>query len=460
VSRPRPAIAALIALTALVYLNGLFGPFQFDDHGGVATDRAAQGWAAWSDTFANRIRPLLKASYVATHQLGEALGHATLGHHLGNLLIHLGVVALAWRLALVLATSFGLTPDVAKRAALGSALVVALHPLATEAVTYITGRSVALGTLFALAAALAQMQGKRALALAAFVAALLARETLLVLPALLLLLEWGRGDSEQPPFSLPRLRLALWRTAGLWALTAIAVAAILAHRRYGPLLELSALISQGRLGSPSLLLVLEYFATRFTLLAPLSIDPAVQPEHLGAAHRAIASCVAAMALFIAWRVRSSRPWWLLAMGWIVLTLVPMYLVPIRHDGVAERHFYPALWGAGFALSCELALRVERRYAMVAACAAALLFSAATALRNADYSSEVALWEATVRAAQSGPRANNNLGVAYLAERRWDAAQAAFERALALDPGYAKARENRERAIAGRLTGDPFADPEI
>ena len=37
---------------------------------------------------AQRIRPLLKASYVATHQLGSWLGHPTLGHHLGSLAIH------------------------------------------------------------------------------------------------------------------------------------------------------------------------------------------------------------------------------------------------------------------------------------------------------------------------------------------------------------------------------------
>ena len=184
-----PALAALIALTALVYLNSLFGPFQFDDYAVVATDSAAQGWAAWWETLARRIRPLLKASYVATHQLGGWLGHATLGHHLGSLLIHLVVVALAWRLAFVLAASFGMAPLVARRAALGCAALVALHPLATEAVTYITGRSVALGTLFALAAALAQMQAGgaavararsrawQAAALAAFAAALLSRET-------------------------------------------------------------------------------------------------------------------------------------------------------------------------------------------------------------------------------------------------------------------------------------------
>ena len=467
-----PALAALIALTALVYLNSLFGPFQFDDYAVVATDRAAQGWAAWWDTLAQRIRPLLKASYVATHQLGGWLGHATLGHHLGNLLIHLAVVALAWRLAFVLSASFGMPPDTARRAALGCAALVALHPLATEAVTYITGRSVALGTLFALAAALAQVQAGgaavararslawQAAALAAFAAALLSRETFVVIPALLALVEWGRGDSGGTAFSSARLRLALRRTASLWAVAAIAVAAMLGHRRYGPLLELSTVIAQGRLDSPSLLLALEYFATRLVLLSPLSIDPAVQPELLGVAHRAVASLACAAALLLAWRCRTTRPWWIIAMGWVVVTLAPMYLVPIRHDGVAERHFYPALWGIGFAFSCEIAVHLRSGRAMASGCAAALVLSVATAMRNADYSSEVALWEATSRNPHAGPRAFNNLGVAYLGERRRNEALAAFERALALDPGYAKARENRDRVVAGRHAGEPFAEPEI
>jgi tetratricopeptide (TPR) repeat protein len=470
--RGPPALAALIALTALVYLDSLFGPFQFDDFAVVATDRAAQGWAAWRETLAQRIRPLLKATYVATHQLGGWLGHATLGHHLGGLLIHLVVVALSWRLALVLATSFRMAPDIAGRAALGCAAVVALHPLATEAVTYITGRSVALGTLFALAAALAQVQAGgatvararnlawRAAALAAFAAALLSRETFILLPALLMLLEWGRGDGQESAFSIARLRLALRRTSALWAVAAVAVVAMLGHRRYGPLLELSAVIAQGRLDSPSMLLALEYFATRLLLLSPLSIDPAIQPEHLGVAHRAVASLVAAAALLLAWRCRKSRPWWIIASVWAVLTLAPVYLVPIRHDGVAERHFYPVLWGVGFAVSCEFAVRLRRAMAVAAGCAAALVLSAATVMRNAEYSTEVALWEAAARDSHATPRALNNLGVAYVGERRWDEARAAFERALALDPGYAKARGNRDRALAGQRTGDPFAEPEI
>ncbi len=454
------ALAVLVTVTALAYLNSLSGPFQFDDHAGPATDPATQGWAAWSQTLSHRIRPVLKASYVATHQLGGVFGHATLGHHLGGVLIHLAAVVLAWRLALVLAQSFGMAREVAGRAALGCAGLLALHPLATEAVTYISGRSVALGTLFALAAAVAQVRGHRLIALAAFIAAILSREAFIVIPALLALIEWGRGDAPGAAFSPARLRVALERTALTWAAALVAMLALLAHSRYGPLAALSAEIAQGRIWSPSLLLAIEYFAAHLFLLAPSSIDPSLQPEQLGAAHRVAGSFACAAVLMLAWRGRASRPWWLIGLGWAVATLTPMYLVPLRHDGVSERHFYPALWGVGFAFGCEAATRFSKELTAAVGCVAAIAFSAATVLRNADYASEVALWDSAARIPGAGARVVNNLGVAYLGEGRVAEALTTFQRALALDPGYTKARENRDRAAEWLRTGDPMAQPEI
>ncbi|MEO5694975.1 MAG: hypothetical protein ABIQ72_17710 [Usitatibacter sp.] len=454
------ALAVLVTVTALVYANGLLGPFQFDDHAGPATDPATQGWAAWSQTLAHRVRPLLKASYVATHEVGGVLGHPTLGHHLGSLLIHLAAVVLAWRLASVLAQSFGMARELAGRAALGCAALLALHPLATEAVTYISGRSVALGTLFALAAAVAQVQGRRFIALAAFAGAMLSREAIIAIPAMLALIEWGRGDAPGTAFSLARLRVALKRTALLWVAAVLTMVALLAHSRYGPLAALSVEIAQGRLWSPSLLFAIEYFISHLFLLAPSSIDPPLQPEHIGAVHRAAGSLACAVVLVLAWRGRVERPWWLIGLGWAVATLLPIYLVPLRHDGVSERHFYAAMWGVGFAFSCEASVRLSKGFAMAVGGALALLFSVATVLRNADYASEVALWESAARIPGAGARAANNLGVAYLGEGRVAEGLATFQRALAIDPGYTKARENRDRAAEWLRTGNPGAEPEI
>src|SRR5690606_38586518 len=84
------------------------------------------------------------------------------------------------------------------------ALLFALHPAATEAVTYISGRSVSLMALFYLAAMWSFVAGEssgrrwlsRGLATLLFALALAVRETAVTLPAALFLLAWYGG---RPP---------------------------------------------------------------------------------------------------------------------------------------------------------------------------------------------------------------------------------------------------------------------
>jgi Flp pilus assembly protein TadD len=65
-----------------------------------------------------------------------------------------------------------------------------------------------------------------------------------------------------------------------------------------------------------------------------------------------------------------------------------------------------------------------------------------------YRSEVALWEDTTRRSPGKARAWNNLGYAYQQAGRFRDAEAAYLRALRVDPGYALARRN----LRGLKTG--------
>ena len=60
----------------------------------------------------------------------------------------------------------------------------------------------------------------------------------------------------------------------------------------------------------------------------------------------------------------------------------------------------------------------------------------TVSRNTAYRSEVALWEDTVRKSPWKARGWNNLGYAYQQAGRFRDAEAAYLRALRVDPGYA------------------------
>ena len=84
----------------------------------------------------------------------------------------------------------------------------------------------------------------------------------------------------------------------------------------------------------------------------------------------------------------------------------------------------------------------------------------TVVRNADYSTEIALWESTVAASPTNPRAFHNLGIACMRAQDWPRAIAGFQRALELDPGYRLARNNLDRALLKQRTGDVAAEPEI
>lgn len=470
-------LVGLLGVTLLAYLNGLAGPLQFDDHA-LETDWAARDWTAWWDSLGRRVRPLLKASYILSRSLGEMVESIPLGHHLVGLGIHLLAVALAYRVARDLNSSiFAAGASTGGTAAAAAcAAVLALHPLGTEAVTYITGRSVALATLFALAAlalhviaARTEATGRRALCLVAAagccLAAALTREAMIVVPAVLTLWEWSRADLPLTPFSDDRLLASLRRTIGYWAVAAGTALWLITHDRYADLADVSRVIVQGRSAEPTLLAALEYFAQRLFLLAPLSIDPDLAPWRLGWPRRLMLTVALAGTLVWAWRVRRERPHWLFGLAWILIFLLPIYLVPLRHDAVSERHFYPALFGVGFITACEGARIASRRAAarrLVSGCASFMVATmlVATVARNADYGSEVALWESAAMSSPQKPRVFNNLGVAHMKESRFDRAIPCFERALFLDPGHRSAEEYLDRARLKHMTSDPEAEPEI
>lgn len=470
------ALALLLAATALAYVNGLVGPPQFDDHA-VLADPAVHGWASWWATAVDRVRPLLKASYVATNALGRAIGDPALAHHLGGLAIHLAAVAFAFLLGLRVLASIapGLRDERVRFAALVGAGMLALHPLATEAVTYVAGRSVSLATLFAFAALLCHDRSTRApgrtalgwriAALAAYAAAILARETTIVLPGLLLAWEWARQDRGVAPFTARAFAAAVARLPDYIVVAALAAAWLATHARYPALFALSLQDADGRMGAPSLLAALAYVAPRLVLAAPLSIDPDVTPDDMPLAWRVAASALVVAALVLAWRQRRDRPWWILAIAWIAIVLAPTYVAPLRHDAVSERHFYPVLWVLGLAVGAELASRLPvtgraRTLGVAVAVTAGVVLALATVVRNADYGTEAAMWASAAASTPGKARPFHNLGVALMAERQWDPAIAAFERALAVDPGYLNARTNRDRALVRRQTGNPDAEPEI
>ena len=226
-------------------------------------------------------------------------------------------------------------------------------------------------------------------------------------------------------------------------LAALAVL-FLAHAGYGRLLEACF----GIRGSSSNLLTqihgIAYLLSRLVRPHELNFDPdlpvfsgwapVLLPEAL-----LLASLLAAG--FFGLKKRSPAGFGIL---WFFLHLVPTNSFIPRLDVANERQLYLASWGLFMAVAAGADLVREKRGARWPTAVAAVLVIALgvlTVSRNTVYRSEVALWEDTVRKSPGKARPWNNLGYAYDQTGRFQDAEAAYLRALRIDPGYGLARGN-------------------
>ena len=429
--RTSHAIAILLLAVLLAYANAFGAAYQFDDFAAILANPATQSLAGWRQALPV-IRPLLKLSYALTAELGGG----AIAVHATNIAIHAANACLLWALWRRWLPRLAPTLERVDPAALLGALLFALHPAATEAVTYASGRSISLAAAFGLAALLADdvaraQSSHRVLAWAGpalFALALAVRETALVIAAMPLLRAWACGES---------LRVELRRSHRYaYVLIAAALAAIATpgyHVFFGVSFATRDLAAQ----VTSQVLAHGYLISH-PLIGRTNVDPdlrvpAVWSPMLSAGALLLGALVAAMFL-----ARRRRPWLAFAIGWYFLQLAPANSLLPRLDLANDRHLYLALAGPALALACLLVRLRARRLAGAAALALCTTLALATLHRNADYRSETALWRATVRDSPRKSRAWLNLGYAHRLDGDLAEAAVAYRCALLLDPANAQA----------------------
>jgi tetratricopeptide (TPR) repeat protein len=409
----RPAFA-VAALAFAAYLPSLAGVFHFDDYNVIVHYDTVHSWSALAERWGGGVRPLLKASYTLNWTLGG-------GFSLLNIALH------AMNAALLLLLGETLFRD--RRAALIAAALFALHPAATEAVTYISGRSSSLMAAFYLGAMLAYFHGRRFLSALLFVFAVATRETAVTLPAALLLCELCRVER-------PAWREILRRQWPHWALLAAGGLFVLLNQRYFDLIA----YGYGERGLADNLLTqiggISYLALRLISLHGYNIDPAL-PTLSEWTPTLVFQAFSFMLLFtigiVNWR---ARPWIAFGVLWFFLQLAPTNSIVPRLDVANDRQLYLASWGLFLALCIQLRHLPSFAFSVII-----IVFAAMSVLRQLDYRSEIVLWESAVALSPWNARAHNNLGYAYQLAGRRDDARREYQAALLFDPRHAKARLN-------------------
>lgn len=435
--RPESRTSAFLWLglaVCLCYANALTGAFQFDDYNVIVNEPQVHSWSDWIASLGGGIRPLLKFSYT----LNWTMHTGVIGFHVTNLLIHWINAFLVYRLAQIFVGQQWLR-DRLRHVPLLAALLFACHPVNTEAVSYVCGRSASLMTLFYLAALLSYVTGRifdsriclNVATPLLFLLALGVKETAITLPFALLLWELGCGGRWQSAFK-PQ-----WP---IWALSLIAALFFILNSSYFAQMQRSAEFNSLHGNVATQIAGFSYLLQQWALPLWLNIDPdlPLQTGFTGAPIPLLLCAALFVLMLTCWR---RRPWLSFALAWAILQLIPLYLFLPRIDIANERQMYLAGWPLLLALTAELTLWLNSKAFRLAIAAFLLAFAGLTLLRNQVYRDEISLWQDTALKSPNKARVHNNLGHAYLLAHQHDAARSELTKALELDPKIYQARYN-------------------
>lgn len=439
-------------VTLAVYAGTFQGNFQFDDFSTIFENPHLDRWRIFVGHLDHMVRPVLYGTFLLDRSL---YGTSATGYHLLNLLLHLGSGLLVYRILTRAVT------EEARHVPFWAALLFLIHPVATETVTYISGRASGLMAFWYLLALFlyikrsAHQDDRRVSrlylfgAITSFLLSLASKEPAVTFPLALLL--WD--------VVVRRLRGAALGAAVVsyhspfWLIIVVAGVLALQHPRYAALAQFSFgirplwdnLLSEFNAATVALQLFFSPWKQNFDHDLPVlhSLFQWPVPFDL------LVWCGLAIAAFVSAR---RLPLLSFGIGWFFVQLLPTSLIP-RNDLLSERNLYLASMGlllAVVVLNAHLThwlTKVLQRPQLVQIAAGSLALALVLALclvtlqRNTLYRDDVLLWSDTVQKSPNKGRPHNNLGHAYVQRGDWDRAIEEFRTAARLDPDYVLAQQN-------------------
>lgn len=346
------------------------------------------------------------------------------------------------------------------RVPLFASLLFALHPLRVESVAWVAERKDVLSMFFGLTTLLLYQSSARGrskqwllLAICSYVLALLSKPTVVVLPFLMVLIDWWSGTLRQAP--LKGEILSGWRCISetrlyifFWLALSSAVITVFAQSAGGGLRTLEEVPLLARIQMP----LLGYLAYLGKLFFPLGLSifyPAFDP----APGLATGSLIGLGAItWICWSLKTIAPWFLFGWLWFLVALLPISgFITVGGQFVADRWTYLAHIGPIVAL----VYGSVRRHPHWAGAALTLILVTLGYLTYSElphWKSSESLFQHALKANPANFMAHTNLGVALAQSGRKEEALYHYEEAARLNPFYPEALNNLGtlRAEGGRI----------
>ena len=459
------AIIILCALGAIVYSNSFDNAFQFDDYLSIVQNPAIKDISAVKKIFNFwPTRFITYFSIALNYHFGQL---DVLGYHLFNLLIHLGAGILTWWLVLLTFSTPAMRDDesakYAKTIAFFAGAIFIVHPIQTQAVTYVVQRATSLAGLFYLLsltfyikARLSQEEGGvlswkyyYSGAILSAIIAMFSKEMTVTLPIMILLYEFcflkakkGIVLKQLIPFlcMLFVIPFTMFITKSVDFLEAKRISEIGSH-----ISSCSYLLTQLRV-------IMTYFRLLFIPVNQnIDYDYPVAKNIMDLPMLA-SIVVLVLIIILAIKIFSRRRLISFAVFWFFLTILPESSIISIRDVIAEHRLYLPAVGYSIFLTGAIFYFFRNNMVRIAITVMSIIvicYSALTYARNFVWENGVSLWSDSISKSPQKARPYNNRGFAYALEDKFDQAIYDFTKAIQIDPSYAEAFNNRGMAHADK-----------
>lgn len=207
------ACLLIVASIFLVYSNTFRATFHFDDIGSILEDYGIRNLDNLPEILKGS-RGIARATFALNYALG---GLDVAGYHIVNLAIHITNAILVYFLVFLTLNRIEILRERAKRIALYTALLFAVHPIQTQAVTYIVQRAEILASMFMLIGLLLFIKGSESAKVytrvlfygavaVSYLLGFYSKEMAITLPAIVFLYDWcflAKGTMKKMAVRLP-----------------------------------------------------------------------------------------------------------------------------------------------------------------------------------------------------------------------------------------------------------------
>ncbi len=401
------AAVILVLLACLAYANSLHAPFVYDDLTSIQHNHAVRFFSFDAKQFLET-RSLLYPTYAFNEWLG---GENVFGYHVINLLLHI-INGL-----LVFAIARRIYPGGDGLYAMMAAAFFLVHPIQTEAVTYITERSELLSKLVYLCGLLFFMAiPEKKIGFLTSVPVMFClvlglgfKETAVTLPAIIVLYDYLFISKTNIRNMLSRWRfysgMLLFVAAGAYVFRNALLRPVSEVGIHGALRPWYFFLTE--------LLVIARYLRLIVIPVGQNLDydfPAASSIKEPGVFLSLLLIVGLLAL--AWRWRRQKPVYAFSIFWFFIALAPLSTIVPIPDVIAEHRLYLSLAGVSLSFPLVMEPLFKKRFVLAAsAVLAALLIT--TVFRNYVWADEFRLFSDVVAKSPHKLRAYENLIFAYM-----------------------------------------------